>query len=312
VEELRMATTDSLASIFFSTLIRDEKNAFAILSSLASPTSPYRESEWIEYKSGFYQNPTDIPSEWSTQLSGFANSGDGIVIWGIKTKPFNKYDVPDKVVLVPDADKLAGELETLKTYAVEPPVHGVVVRAYTNGSANGFVVAFIPESKRKPHQVRLNDSKVQDRYYIRNGHQTEPIRQSLLRLLFYPQLFPQLELTLKLNNLRSNTPSATLTLKNIGTVSVSELYVVVTDKDRKILFEQDTINFVKVTEIHDEIGIKANNAFHPEMSIAIGALVVSDRSLLTVSAYAKDMKPFRWTIKEEASGNGWFKPYLDE
>ena len=52
---------------------------------------------------------------WSKGLSGFANSGGGILLWGIQTKTKDKYDVPDKVVLVANARELAGKRDVKKS-----------------------------------------------------------------------------------------------------------------------------------------------------------------------------------------------------
>jgi len=292
-----MSATDSLASNFFASLSRDTAEAYAKLASLVGPDSPYRESEWIEYKSGFYQNIDKVGVEWSRQLSGFANSGDGILIWGINTKPFKKFDMPDKIVLVKDAELLAGELERLKSFAVEPPVHGVKILPITNQTAAGFVIAFIPESPRKPHQVRLNDPDVQDRFYIRNGHQTEPARQSLLRILFYPQFNPQVELSAQLHN--ENTPHASLALylRNVGPVSISELYVVVTNQGKKVHFNFDPSLFIKDREALDAIGVHARQMLHPQLSVSLGGIPLDADANYMVNVFGKDIKPFRWRIK---------------
>jgi hypothetical protein len=299
-----MPSSESIASSFFSLLAADKKAGFRTLRSLVKSGNPHRESEWIEYKSGFYGDiEKDIGPEWSKQLSGFANAGDGLIIWGLQTKTINKYDVPAAVVLVKDAEKLAGELERIKQYAVEPHIQNVSILSLSNRKGEGFVVAFVPESSRKPHQVKFNNSSVYDRYYIRNGHSTEPIRHSLLRMLFYPQSNPQLHLSYMNVGKTGDSVTAHFHLRNIGAASASELDAVITDQGNAVYYVTGRDDFSEYRRTRDAIGVLAKRTLHPEFSVYLGMSVLRPDHHFMVNVFGKDMKPFRWRVVRNSAGD---------
>jgi hypothetical protein len=120
-----MTLPASNASEFFQSLPANEAEAFVTLKALVDDENPLKEAEWIDYKSGHDKKAKE---HWSKGLSGFANSGGGILLWGIQTKPKDKYDIPDKVVLVANAKEFGGNLDTWKSTMVDPPVLGTDVR----------------------------------------------------------------------------------------------------------------------------------------------------------------------------------------
>ncbi|HEY0257853.1 MAG TPA: hypothetical protein VGC39_10455, partial [Candidatus Methylacidiphilales bacterium] len=110
--ENRIMVPVTHASQFYDALPAEPKEAFAELSSLIDEESPEREAEWLDYKNG-----KDIPLDttegkdkvralWGKALSGFANSGGGLVIWGIQTETVDNHDVPKNLALVPKPEQL--------------------------------------------------------------------------------------------------------------------------------------------------------------------------------------------------------------
>ncbi|MBE7496232.1 MAG: ATP-binding protein [Verrucomicrobiaceae bacterium] len=194
----------SRAELFFQELIAEPSTAFAKLFGLAVEKAD--ENQWREFKEAkFIDDPLPPASEdggkkcrdekkrrddsvknlWSENLSAFANTGGGILIWGIKTKD----RFADEPSLAGDAQRLADRLITLQNDAVDPPVTGVDVQAVTEeGSKAGFVVCYIPESAFSPHRSLWAEYE----YYMRTGDGNRRVPTALLRRMFYPQFLPWL------------------------------------------------------------------------------------------------------------------------
>ena len=194
----------SRAELFFRGLFSNRSSAFKRLSDLVSKKA--EENEWRDFKDAKFIDdplPPEAPDNgktrreeekrrkdsvkklWSENLSAFANTGGGVLIWGI--------DAPqrfaEKPSLAGDAHALAARLIELQNDAVDPPVQGVEVRAVTKGkSKEGFVVCYIPESAFSPHRSLL----IERDYYMRTGDSNRSIPAALLRRMFYPQLTPWL------------------------------------------------------------------------------------------------------------------------
>ena len=192
-----MQPTPSRALIFFQK-IEDlgSTAAYAYVTDLAKKSAQTDENEWREFKSGgFLTNLTNssanqrqeadrrLKAIWSECLGAFANSGGGILIWGIKAR--NR--IAEGVDLVPDAKALQYRLTELASDAVDPPVLGIEVVTLTQEmSHSGFVVCYIPQSAFPPHRSLWAERE----YYFRSQDGNRPIPTAVLRRMFYPQTFP--------------------------------------------------------------------------------------------------------------------------
>lgn len=199
----------SRAKLFFQELIAEPTTAFAKLSGLVVQKAD--ENQWREFKEAkFIDDPLPPESEsggkkirdekkrrddsvknlWSENLSAFANTGGGMLIWGIKTKD----RFADELSLAGDAQRLADRLITLQNDAVDPPAAGVDVQAVTEeGSKAGFVICYIPESSFSPHRSLWAEYE----YYMRTGDGNRRVPTALLRRMFYPQFLPWLAANVK-------------------------------------------------------------------------------------------------------------------
>lgn len=190
----------SQAEAFYRKIVRTKARAFAYLQELSDPAEETDENEWREFKSaGFIDAPLatgdDAQKErrrrdalvkkyWSENLGAFANSGGGVLIWGIKA--------PAKFAagtdLAKDASKLADRLQELASQAVDPPVSGVEVRAILRprGAGDGFVVCYVPQSEFSPHRAIWADRE----YYLRFQDGNHSMSAAVLRQMFYPRVAP--------------------------------------------------------------------------------------------------------------------------
>src|SRR6266404_5939680 len=191
---------NSRARLFFNEVIGKREQAFAFLCSLLNGGDAAAENGWREYKeAGFIgetgnesQEKEMIKAKWSENLSAFANTGGGVLIWGFHTKR----KVPDKLSLAPDCDRLAESLRSLVNDATDPYVAGVEVQAVHSPThpSEGFVICSIPASTFVPHQAQWGERT----YFIRSQDSNQPCPQTLLRNMFFPRLHSRLASNVKM------------------------------------------------------------------------------------------------------------------
>lgn len=280
----------SSARAFFDELAaKGEADAFAYLSSIPSTfnTDPFFETEWLDFK----ENPhtEDKRKEiWSKALSGFANVTDGIIVWGISASKAgpgpDKIDAAHSLSLIPNALGFASRLRELHRNATNPPVMGVNYQTYTNQrTGTGFVVCLIPQSRYKPHRAEWANKD----YYIRVGDSFVVAEPGILRILFYPDLHPylQIEATLgyRIQPYESGAPYRTVPniaetfnkavnaqsmvyldarLRNVGAVTAKDVYIVVYF-DREISFATPPRDWNVDPHPLGRGACRANRPFHP-------------------------------------------------
>jgi hypothetical protein len=190
----------SRARLFFDEVMRNGDQAFSFLASLTGAGESAAEDAWRDYKAaGFIGRTADrnkekekIKSTWSENLSAFANTAGGVLIWGIQTKG----KIPENLDLAADCEQLSSTLQALINDATDPHVAGVEVRAVRdpNGAKSGLVVCYIPPSAFAPHQAQWGERT----YFIRTQDANLPCPQPLLRNMFFPRVQARLEPTVKM------------------------------------------------------------------------------------------------------------------
>ena len=219
----------SRAELFFQEILQNEEYAFSFLEGLADPAANTSENEWRDFKeAGWIGHQPDSDKRvlqiWSENLGAFANSGGGVVVWGIKAD--NK--IATAISLANDAPALAARLEEVANDAVDPPIMGVAVRAIlkSKDERKGFVVCYIPESQFTPHRsVWANKAS----FYIRFQDGNEPCSTATLRRMFYPHssAFVVPLLKVKLFEIKGGGVAleANVSVANKGTASAHECYI---------------------------------------------------------------------------------------
>lgn len=185
----------SRARLFFDEIIGKRTGAFPFLASLVKGGDAAAENQWRDYKQAGFLGKTGNADEekekvkctWSENLSSFANTGGGVLIWGFHTEG----KIPDKLSLAPDCEQLAELLRSLVNDATDPYVAGVQVEAIKEpaDAKAGFVVCYIPASTSAPHQAQWGERT----YFIRTQDSNLPCPQPLLRHMFYPRAQARLE-----------------------------------------------------------------------------------------------------------------------
>lgn len=148
-------------------------------------------------------------------VSGFANSGGGVLIWGIENDSL-------KPKPIHDIEKFVVSLAQVAAQATDPVVPNIDVdwvRSVEGGNI-GFGVVYIPESDLPPHRVILNVGDAKNQYYIRTGDSFLPATHTQLEDMFGRRPRPRLDLYYRLEN-RGTSPSSysvgvVLGIKNEG------------------------------------------------------------------------------------------------
>lgn len=191
-----MNTKPSRAKDFFEQI---KAGGVPFLKSLIGAVPPTFENDWLDFKGAEVITDDEMKRLWSKAMSGFANTGGGVIVWGIDARrdPATEIDCAGDESLVSKPAAFESRLRQLHPQSCDLPVvnvdfwHGVVDAA----TDAGVVVCFVPESNFKPHRAEAAGKQ----YYIRAGDSFHVPSISLLRTLFYPEyhahLWPELTAT---------------------------------------------------------------------------------------------------------------------
>ncbi|MBX9652989.1 putative DNA binding domain-containing protein [bacterium] len=213
---------------------RDMSTAEVIYRSIVDAPDPLQrikqfveekteESDYLEFKRYEPGNPNDpkkpIESKWAKMLSGFSNSGGGVVVWGIDTKRIEPgtLDRAHKLAPIKNAEACRNTLVKLFNRMTDPPVKGVECEFFIDEDGSGFVVSYVPNGSHKPYRSMVDTGRP---FYIRAGDEFAPININVLRMLFFPERSVQWSCTIEptlfeKNDMRMNV-RFTIRLTNHG------------------------------------------------------------------------------------------------
>jgi len=227
----------SRAELFFEEVLQKKKRAFGFLEKLVHPEAPAEENEWRDFKDAkkltaplpedkkevHDKHDENLKEIWSKSLGAFANSGGGVLIWGIKAP--NR--IAEGLSLAHDAQKLAERLIQWAADALDPPLRGIRVEAITKlvSTKEGFVVCLVPESPLKPHRSRWAGNE----FYLRLQDGCKPLPMSLLRSLFHPNLAPRLVthygIEVSSTNMDRVSVCVSVSIENTSSSTADEVFV---------------------------------------------------------------------------------------
>jgi hypothetical protein len=186
-----MATAEdhSVPSAFFEQIF-SSSDPFEFLSALVGSNPPTLETDWLDFKGNPQEK--DTLKIWSEAVSGFANTGGGVLIWGIDARPVDGVDCASSLSLVPSPTSLRSKLQTNLHCTTNPPVQDVQIREIPGPTGAGFLVCFVPESPHKPHRAE----QAKQQYFIRAGASFVVPSPPLLRQMFFPSTAPSFEVTI--------------------------------------------------------------------------------------------------------------------
>lgn len=187
-------------------------------------------------------------------VSGFANSGGGILVWGVKaTKNGAGLDCASAVECVSHARQLVSRLNSLTGECVSPVVDGVRHRAIIFDGDRGCAITLVPESTTGPHMAKLGE----DRYYKRSGDSFYRMEHYDLNDMFGRRQKPDLSVAMVFEDAGAqNLERLRFKIKNVGKRIAKYSGMLITFSDE--------INIVSVeTPLCDASAI---NGGHPTLS----------------------------------------------
>lgn len=167
----------------------------------------------------------DDKKNLAKSISGFANSGGGVVIWGIT-------DSGDKAPISDVVDFLKKLLE-MCSHVTDPTVNGIdgtFIHSAASAS-EGYALLYVPESTSQPHRVIIKLKDLNGHYYVRSGSSFEVASHVQLEDMFGRRPKPKLEIDYSIISRRSANNvdlSILLTLHNRGRALAKYPYVALT------------------------------------------------------------------------------------
>lgn len=156
--------------------LRAEFDGIDLARIRASVQNARRAREHLEYQSLHRKKwKTKDLGRLARVVSGFANSGGGICIWGVEVDDEDETAAPVARKLEP-VKRLKEMLSALRQHgeqAAEPRVEGLLHKAVPEPEEpdRGYLVTYVPPSDAGPHMARLGE----DRYYRRCGGRFQTI-----------------------------------------------------------------------------------------------------------------------------------------
>lgn len=147
--------------------------------------SPERENDVLEYKGAAQKFGNTEKNEISKDVSAFANSNGGVIIFGVATDPSDKTK-PSAIegVNVTNIETF----DRVVNSRIQPSIQGWQKKLIPPDNPRVMVV-YVPQSEDPPHQ-NLADKK----YYRRAGTESVPMEHDLVALHFGRRLGPILSL----------------------------------------------------------------------------------------------------------------------
>ncbi|CCV13288.1 ATP-binding protein [Mesorhizobium sp. STM 4661] len=119
------------------------------------------ESRTLEFKADYGQRngrsrtfDNEQKKELLADVSSFANTGGGDLLFGIKEEAGKAVDVVGLDLADPDAEKL--KIESILRDNLEPPISGITIRSIGLDNGHVVIVVRIPRSWIAPHRVKPN------------------------------------------------------------------------------------------------------------------------------------------------------------
>ncbi|HLO18801.1 MAG TPA: ATP-binding protein [Anaerolineales bacterium] len=145
-------------------------------------------------------------------VSGFANSGGGVLIWGIENESIAPKPITDIQKFVASLLKLAPQT----TDPVVPSIDGDWIPSNTRNPNEGFGLIYVPESSLPPHRVLLKYEGIKDHYFVRSGESFVIASHIHLEDMFGRRPHPELKFAARLERGGGSAAAVIVGLKNSG------------------------------------------------------------------------------------------------
>lgn len=169
----------------------------------------------------------DDETNLSKELSGFANTEGGVIVFGIETTRdrATKVDRVEGARSIKNLQLFEEAVRSRLVNATTPPIAGVMVTRVENRKepGTGIVAIFVPQSDGGPHRASGASKDVNDRYFMRIATGTVTMPHPLLAAMFGVRPPPKLHLSLY--RIQDGFNRLRLTVKNVGRGSATGLLI---------------------------------------------------------------------------------------
>jgi hypothetical protein len=275
-----VAERPSLAEDRFNEIIAmPQMERAARLRRMTDKTDPTFETDWIEFKCK-PKEETRIAEIWAKALNGFANSGGGLLVWGIDARknPVTGIDAASEEEPISNPLAFKARLLELHRCATNPPLANVQIEVADTAPGEGFVACLIPEGRFKPYRAEIAG---RPQYHIRAGDQFIVPSPALLRTLFYPQsqVVFHVETMLTWTLGQANEPgwdrariSGKIYLHNQGPATAKDTYIILQTNLHNLNRPQDSDDWLFLEFNPNKMRFQARRPIHPEVTVMLGCL----------------------------------------
>jgi hypothetical protein len=183
-----MAKPPSLAEELFRK-IESQPDPSAFLEAMANPSNPPTfESDYLDFKAKPDNDPKNskLKEMWFEALSGFGNSGGGVLLWGIDARkdPTTGIDAACGICPIQNPNAFKSLLVELQRGATDPPLGNVRIEAWESKPGEGFVACLIPSGPFKPYRAEVSGKK---QFWLRSADSFYVPSVAIVRALLNPQ-----------------------------------------------------------------------------------------------------------------------------
>jgi len=277
-----MAKTPTLAEELFEK-IKGQADPAAFLKGMADPASPPTfETDYLDFKAKPDPDPKNakLKELWYEALSGFGNSGGGVLIWGIDARkdPDTEIDAACDVKPIKNPDGFKSLLIELQRGATDPPLGDVKIETWESSPGEGFIVCLIPSGPFKPYRAEVSEKK---QFFMRAGDKFFVPPVAVLRDLFYPQSHVVFQVEARLSWERGLKPepgwdqariSIEIYLRNQGTATARDAYVILRTNLLALDPLSDAFDFVDLEFSPKRMRFEARRPIHPDVTVHLANL----------------------------------------
>lgn len=182
--------------------------------------SRLEESVYLDFKRAV-STSADLQQEdvknLSKSLSGFANTGGGILVFGMATGPSKKGEpsYAKEFAPVPNVSAFHEAIKKRVRQCTIPPIAGIDTHVVLSpdDESTGVLLVLVPPSDGGPHRaVGTHHKDVNDRYYIRTADETSVMPHDLLADRFSRRAPTKLQLEIS----NSDGGELSIAIRNLG------------------------------------------------------------------------------------------------
>jgi hypothetical protein len=223
----------------------------------------------------------DDRRNFAKSLSGFANSGGGMIVWGIDARRNAEgIDCAVAALEIKQLKMLLSRLNEFTGQAVSPTVEGVRHKMIETSEDTGFAATLVPESQSGPHMAKLGE----DRYYKRSGASFYKMEHFDLEDMFGRRQKAILRLEFK-HAIVADVDHLSLLIQNVGRAParhsgfVLELSNVSLKQVEGSLNNASSVNNVPVVTYDNNVGVIHPNGIKVHIGVAQLQRIVADKDI---------------------------------